>query len=176
MNSLPAVGVIHGSLACDFGNKKHKGFFNFRSTEDMDYMMVLDAISRHIACLVDGEDNAKDSNVHHLGHVIADAAIALDCLERGTLLDNRPKLKGCASDVLDREAVIHGEVKKFNYEELLRGNISPPVKDIPLFYAEKKDDKRRHGYPVNEPPPGEFETAEKARLWDKLQTEKDRSN
>ncbi len=103
MNSLPAVGIIYGSLACDFGNKKHKGYYNFRSDGDMDYMMVLDAINRHIACLVDGEDNAKDSLVHHLGHVIADAAIALDCLERGTLNDNRPP-KGCASFVLDREA------------------------------------------------------------------------
>ncbi len=165
MNALPAVGIIHGSLACDFGNKKHKGYYNFRSDGDMDYMMVLDAINRHVACLVDGEDKAKDSLVHHLGHVIADAAIALDCLERGTLNDNRPP-KGCASRVLDREASRYlqevPEQPKYNFDELL----------IPNF--------RRNAYPINDGKStggsgAGISDKEKARLWDQLQTEKDRS-
>lgn len=103
---LPAVGVIEGAKAMEFGayhaGNKHTGYgpYNFRDTGSIDLMMYLDAIERHILRLRDGEDFAPDSKVHHMGHIIADAAIVLDALYNGNLKDNRPSA-GSAAKVLD---------------------------------------------------------------------------
>ena len=60
-------------------------------------MTYLGAMKRHIDALLDGEDLAPDSGVHHLGHIAASCAIVLDAGKNGTLVDNRPPLPLCPS-------------------------------------------------------------------------------
>jgi len=102
VNQLPPAGRIHGALALAFGAEVHGGGYNWRDGQS-DYMVVLDAIERHILCLIDGEDCAPDSGVHHLGHIVANASILLDAFENGTLIDNRPT-KGSAAQILEEKS------------------------------------------------------------------------
>ena len=46
----------------------------------------------------EGQEAAGDSNVHHLGHVVACAGILLDAQATGNLVDDRPTLSIGASD------------------------------------------------------------------------------
>jgi hypothetical protein len=86
---LPAAGKIAGALACQYGAGKY-GPYNWRD-QAISYSVYLDAIERHLLALRDGEDAAPDSKVHHLGHIIAGAAIALDAIAVGKMKDDRPK-------------------------------------------------------------------------------------
>lgn len=72
------------------GARKYNAF-NWRDNKVIAHIYV-DAMLRHIGAWFDErEENAPDSGVHHLGHVIANAAILLDAQETGNLLDDRPK-------------------------------------------------------------------------------------
>jgi len=86
---LPGAGIILGSLAMADGAKKYQPY-NWRE-QKIQYTIYLDAMERHILALRDGEDNATDSNVHHLGHIIAGASILADAIFGGFVVDNRPK-------------------------------------------------------------------------------------
>jgi len=86
---LPGAGIILGSLAMADGAKKYQPY-NWRD-QKIQYTIYLDAMERHILALRDGEDNATDSNVHHLGHIIAGASILADAIFGGFVVDNRPK-------------------------------------------------------------------------------------
>ncbi len=83
--------------------KDGKGYgpYNWRQSDPLSLTMYLDAIERHILRLRDGEDVAPDSLVHHLGHIIADCSIMLDCIAIGNLKDDRPK-PGPAAKLLDQ--------------------------------------------------------------------------
>ena len=96
---VPAAGVIHGARAMAYGAEKY-GEFNFRESTEISFMVYLHALLRHVYALVDGENIAEDSGVHHLGHVIADAAILLDAIEKGNILDDRPT-EGSAALLLE---------------------------------------------------------------------------
>lgn len=102
---LPAAGVIHGAAAAYYGayqaGDKQQGYgpYNWRIGPAISMTVYLDALERHILALRDGEDIAADSGVHHLGHVIAGAAIVLDALAIGNLIDDRPA-KGAASKLM----------------------------------------------------------------------------
>ena len=103
---LPAAGKIYGALAMEFGayhaGKEKTGYGPFNWREKKVRMTIyLDAIERHLEALRDGEDAAKDSGVHHLGHIIAGASILADALEGGQLIDDRP-MKGPAAALLER--------------------------------------------------------------------------
>ena len=52
--------------------------------------IFLSACQRHIMSWMDGEENAKDSKVHHLGHAMACLAIIIDAQYCGKLIDDRP--------------------------------------------------------------------------------------
>lgn len=96
---LPAAGVIHGAHACMEGARKY-GPYNWRD-EKIALMAYASAAQRHIQKWVDGEEVDEGSGAHHLGHAIATCAIALDALECGSAIDDRPA-RGAASDVLKR--------------------------------------------------------------------------
>ena len=64
-------------------------------------MGYIGAMKRHLDALLDGEDEAHDSGVHHLGHVNATTAILLDAMECGKLIDDRPKQQGAASEFFE---------------------------------------------------------------------------
>ena len=65
------------------------GPYNWRN-KHVKMTIYLDAMERHILDLRDGENDAKDSKVPHLGHIIACASILADAVEGGFLVDDRP--------------------------------------------------------------------------------------
>lgn len=100
------VAIAHGARAMMDGAAKY-GPFNWRDNAVVASIYV-DALMRHAAAWFDGEELATDSGVHHLGHVVANAAILLDALETGNLIDDRPP-KGKFAEVLTR---LNATVKK----------------------------------------------------------------
>ena len=74
------------------GGARRYGPWNWRENK-VEMMTYLGAMKRHIDALLDGEDLAPDSGVHHLGHIAASCAIVLDAGKHGTLVDNRPPQK-----------------------------------------------------------------------------------
>lgn len=94
---LPAAGIIYGCIAMRDGAEKY-GPYNWRDKK-VRMTIYLDAIERHVLALRDGEDNAQDSKLPHLAHIIACGAILADAVEGGFLQDDRP-IKGPASAVL----------------------------------------------------------------------------
>lgn len=71
------------------------GAWNWRENK-VELMTYIGAMRRHLDDFVEGEDNAPDSGVHHLGHIAANCAILLDASKHGTLVDNRPQSKQTA--------------------------------------------------------------------------------
>lgn len=88
LQSIPPVINIEMAAALQSGANKY-GPWNWRSNH-VEMMTYIGAMRRHIDALLDGEDRAPDSGVHHLGHVAASCAIVLDAARHGTLVDNRP--------------------------------------------------------------------------------------
>lgn len=100
LHLLPAVTLIHGAMACKDGAAKYNAY-NWRE-KPISLMEYLGAIERHIARIKDGENVDAKSGVTHLGHIIATAGILLDANAVGTLKDDRPKIGGIATKLLDR--------------------------------------------------------------------------
>ena len=96
---LPAAGKIYGALAMEFGARKYEPY-NWRNKK-VKYTIYLDAIERHLLALRDGENQAEDSKVHHLGHIIAGASILADAIEGGFVIDDRPPVT-CTAALLER--------------------------------------------------------------------------
>lgn len=86
---LPGAAKIIAALAMEDGARKY-GPYNWRDMT-VAATVYLDACERHLLRLRDGEDIDPESGVHHLGHLIASAAIYLDAEVGGTLVDDRPK-------------------------------------------------------------------------------------
>ncbi len=105
LHLIPAAGRIHGALAClDGAYVKGYGPYNWRE-KPISYMGYLGAISRHVDCLIDREEIAHDSGVHHLGHINATTAILLDAALHGTLIDDRPAVpsaENCNARLLEQ--------------------------------------------------------------------------
>lgn len=81
------------------GAKKY-GAYNWRGNAVVASIYLAAAI-RHVSAFQDGEQNAPDSKVHHLGHAIASLAILLDAEATGNLIDDRPK-GGKFAEVLEQ--------------------------------------------------------------------------
>lgn len=98
LNLFPPAALIHGSLAMGNGAVKY-GPYNWRKNNVIASIYVAAAM-RHIASWYDGEQNAADSGVHHLGHAIASLAILLDAEATNNLVDDRP-VPGAAATLID---------------------------------------------------------------------------
>lgn len=96
---VPPVAIAHEARAMEDGARKY-GPYNWRGNS-VAASVYLAAAKRHIDSWLDGEENAADSGVHHLGHARACLGILLDALETGNLIDDRPS-KGAASAVFSR--------------------------------------------------------------------------
>jgi len=88
ITKLPAVAMLHGAAAMADGAAKY-GPFNWRDKPVVASIYV-DACLRHLDAWFDGEEEAADSQVHHLGHAIGCLAILLDAQETRNLIDDRP--------------------------------------------------------------------------------------
>lgn len=98
VTKLPSVAILHAARAMMDGAEKY-GPYNWRAKKVIASIYV-DAAIRHLLTWFEGQETAKDSGVHHLGHAIACEAILLDALETGNLVDDRPTVG--TGDLADR--------------------------------------------------------------------------
>jgi hypothetical protein len=100
---VPAVAIAHCAHAMMDGARKYDAY-NWRA-KSVQASIYVDAALRHLLDWFEGEEDAQDSKVHHLGHAMACCAILLDCQENDRLVDDRPTTdgsQGCLTRVLDR--------------------------------------------------------------------------
>lgn len=97
LSDVPPVGLLALGAAMSDGAHKY-GRFNWRSTE-VTASVFYDAMMRHLLGWWSGEDHAEDSEVHHLGHLMAGAAIILDARMNGVFKDDR----GCDHPILPEQ-------------------------------------------------------------------------
>lgn len=83
------VAMAHEACAMLDGDLKY-GFRNWREKSVISSIYI-DAALRHLQQWSEGEENAEDSGVHHLGHARACLGIILDAQANGNLIDNRAK-------------------------------------------------------------------------------------
>ena len=114
LHLLPSAGAIAGAMACRDGAKKY-GPYNWRD-KPISLMEYIGAMERHIARMKDGENFDDKSGVSHLGHIIATASILVDAAAVDTLIDDRPEVQGCATDMLNG---IEETLKKMAAEDVL---------------------------------------------------------
>lgn len=106
LHLTPPALKIHTAKAMEYGAFKagpqHAGYgpYNWRKTK-VRLTVYISAIERHLSALLDGEDFASDSGVHHAAHIAASCGIILDALECACLIDDRPP-KGCAAALISR--------------------------------------------------------------------------
>jgi hypothetical protein len=89
MAAVPPAAIAHESLAMQDGERKY-GYRNYRSKK-VRARIYISACMRHLNAWLEGEEEAEDSGIHHLGHARACLGIILDAQENGTLLDDRVK-------------------------------------------------------------------------------------
>lgn len=99
MSLVPATACIYMAKAMEDGANKRSPY-NWRE-HGVSASNLLDKIERHLQLLKDRHDIAEDSGLHEMAHLIADAAVYIDALEQGTLVDDRPPA-GKAGDVMKR--------------------------------------------------------------------------
>ena len=64
LTMLPQVGIIHGALAAEVGHRKY-GYFDYRiPMARKSLRMYVAAISRHLSCLIDGEE-VDENGISH---------------------------------------------------------------------------------------------------------------
>jgi hypothetical protein len=105
LSVVPASSLLHLALAMTNGSEKY-GAYNYRD-KPVSSRTYVAAAMRHLLAYLDGEDFSADTvatgrPVHHLGHVMACCAILLDTTEVGTLIDNRPAVKGRAGAMIEQ--------------------------------------------------------------------------
>ncbi|PCJ96674.1 MAG: hypothetical protein COA52_01355 [Hyphomicrobiales bacterium] len=116
--SVPLSALVPLAQAMDDGAKKY-GRMNWRESKVVK-SIYLDAIYRHWAACVDGEEFAEDSGVDHLGHIMACCAILYDAKQMGVLVDD-VKNAGNFPDLI-KEAnnkKIEPKIRKITYTETL---------------------------------------------------------
>ena len=99
LDLVPPALKIHVAKAMENGAKKY-GPYNWRDKK-VRMTVYIAAAMRHLESLLDGEDLAADSGVHHAAHAAACCGIILDAMECKYLIDDRPP-KGCAADLIAR--------------------------------------------------------------------------
>lgn len=108
---IPPSAEIEEARAFNYGAfhapRKDGGFgygpFNWRENP-VKLMTYIHAMKRHIDDYLDGQHDAADSGVHHMGHLRACAAIIIDAESCGMLIDDRPK-PGKAAELIEKYTV-----------------------------------------------------------------------
>lgn len=85
---IPRSAKIALALALMDGGEKY-GLYNWRK-EPVQLRTYLGAAERHLDDFLDGQQNAGDSLIAHLGHAMACCAIIIDAIDQGTFVDDRP--------------------------------------------------------------------------------------
>lgn len=92
ISGIPPVALLHCGRGMEDGVIKY-GLTNWRENS-VSAGVYYNAAFRHLGSWWDGEQEAPDSGVHHLGHVMACCAILLDAEACGNLVDDRPSVPG----------------------------------------------------------------------------------
>jgi len=87
LHMIPPAASEAMARALELGARKY-GERNWIESQ-VEYTTYHSAMRRHLDAIMDGEDLDPESTIHHLGHVMASAAIVLDAMRHGTLIDNR---------------------------------------------------------------------------------------
>jgi hypothetical protein len=98
MTLLSVHAKVQWALALMDGATKY-GPYNWR-VEPVQMRTYLGAAYRHLDCVLEDEELASDSLVHHLGHVMACCSIIIDSMAVGKMVDDRPVL-GQGSSIID---------------------------------------------------------------------------
>lgn len=98
LNTVPPVAILYLAQALGDGAVKY-GPYNWREYP-ISSSVYYGAMLRHIFAWWDGEENAEDSGVHHLGHAMACMALLLDAQSLGVLNDDRP-VQGATGRLLE---------------------------------------------------------------------------
>ena len=88
LHAIPPPALIALGLTMENGEAKY-GLMNWRST-NVNASVYYNAALRHLLAWWDGEDNATDSGLPHLAHVMACCAILIDAEIGNNLIDDRP--------------------------------------------------------------------------------------
>lgn len=111
---VPPSAIIACAISMCHGAEKY-GAYNWRK-RPVSVMTYVHAIKRHIDAYLDGEnlDPEGTGGVHHLGAVMASAAVVLDAGACGMLIDDRPS-KGRGAEMLralakrERERIVQAK-------------------------------------------------------------------
>jgi hypothetical protein len=98
LHLIPLSAQIPTCLALFTGEKKYERW-NWRH-EQVAASIYIDAALRHIQKWVHGQENDKETGIHHLGHAIAGLMILIDSQSYGNLIDDRPPADNSA-ELLD---------------------------------------------------------------------------
>lgn len=74
MGLLPADPLLEMARVLTMGADKY-GDHNWR--KGLKYLSVLDSMERHIAAFKKGQDHDEESNLHHMAHVMCNAAFII---------------------------------------------------------------------------------------------------
>lgn len=108
LSKLPSIAIAWGAAAMMDGARKYDAY-NWRGNSVIASIYV-DAAKRHLDLWFEGQREAEDSDVHHLGHAIACCAILLDAEATGNLDDDRQK----GHEALD---AIYEEIKQIGLKQ-----------------------------------------------------------
>jgi len=84
---IPEIAIVQLAQAFRDGALKY-GAFNWRASK-VRASVYVDAIERHLLLYRAGQDNASDSGLSHLAHIMSSCAILLDAVVNETLNDDR---------------------------------------------------------------------------------------
>lgn len=88
MDVIPDTALVYAAKAFEFGLTKYPTPLSWRA--GLPASVLTNAVKRHLLLWQNGEDNAKDSGVHHIGHAIAGLMMLMDLIHIGKLEDDRP--------------------------------------------------------------------------------------
>lgn len=102
LHLVPGTALMMLAKVMALGAAKY-GAHNWRD-QPVAATVYVSAALRHIFQWLDGEDIDPESGAPHLAHAMACAAIVLDAMAHGTLIDDRP-VKGRTSEVIQQLTV-----------------------------------------------------------------------
>lgn len=104
---VPEIALVELAQAFRNGALKY-GPFNWRK-EEIATSVYLDAIERHMLLYRAGQDNASDSGLSHLTHIMSSCALLIDAELQGSLIDDREKWADASllENVIERYRVLN---------------------------------------------------------------------
>ncbi len=104
LHLVSPISILHEAMAMAEGGMKY-GPYNYRE-DKVAATVYIAAMLRHVFAWSMGEENASDSNLHHLAHAKACAGILLDAQAVGSMIDDRFKCEAYAELIKQFDAML----------------------------------------------------------------------